>query len=191
MECFIKKQQEVYPISSEGVDMLFRDMVEVECKKGEVIVSEGGHIRNTYFVKEGLLRAYVMREDKDITLWFATAGDMAVGGPGEFLTMNVEALEDSILLKIPSAKLEELYHYSLELANWGRKLLEKYLLEYEHYFTHYSWNDAREHYEMWVKANPELMQKIPLKYIASYLQITPQSLSRIRAKNNRIGAKLP
>lgn len=182
MDYFIKKQQEIYPVSSEGIEMLLREMVEVECKKGEILVKEGQRIRDAYFVKQGLVRAYVLREDKDITLWFTTVGDMAVGGPGEVLTMNVEALEDSVLLKIPLAKLEDLYHHSLEWANWGRKLLEKYLLEYEHYFIHYSWNDAREQYEMWMKANPELLQKIPLKYIASYLQITPQSLSRIRAK---------
>lgn len=182
MEYFIKKQQEIYPISLEGVDMLLRDMVEVRYKKGEAVVREGQRVRDAYFVKEGLVRSYVMREDKDITLWFATVGDMAVGGPGEILTMNVEALEDSVLLKIPQSKLEDLYHHSLELANWGRKLVEKYLSEYEHYFIHYSWNDAGEQYEMLVKAYPELIQKIPLKHIASYLQITPQSLSRIRAK---------
>ena len=183
MEYFIKKQQEIYPVSREGMDKLLRDMVEVECKKGEIIVREGQCNRNAYFVKQGLVRAYVEREDKDVTLWFATVGDMAVGGPGEVLTMTVEALEDSVLLKIPQTQLEDLYCHSLELANWGRKLLEKYLLEYEHYFIHYSWNDASEQYEMFLKANPELLQKVPLKHIASYLQITPQSLSRIRAKN--------
>lgn len=183
MEFFIKKQQEIYPISNEGIEMLLRDMVEIKCKKGERIVNEGQHNRNAYFVKQGLVRNYVMREDKDITLWFASEGEMAVGGPGAILTMNAETLEDSVLMKISLVKLEDLYHRSLELANWGRKLLEKYLLEYEHYFTHYSWNDAGEQYKMWAKAYPELMQRIPLKYIASYLQITPQSLSRIRAKN--------
>lgn len=183
MEHFIKKQQEIYPISSEGMELLLRDMSEVECKKGEIIVSEGQPFRDTYFVKQGLIRAYVMREDKDITLWFGTVGDMAAGGPGGVLNMSVEALEDCVLLKIPQSKLEDLYHHSLELANWGRKLLEKYILDYEHYFTHYSWNDAGEQYEMLMKANPELMQKVPLKHIASYLQITPQSLSRIRARN--------
>lgn len=183
MELFIKKQQEIYPVSSEGMEMLLRDMTEVECRKGEIIVSEGQRIRDAYFVKQGLVRAYVEREDKEVTLWFASVGDMAVGGTGGILTMNVEALEDCVFLKIPQARLEDLYHHSLELANWGRKLLEKYLLEYEHYFTHYSWNDASEQYEMLLKADPELLQKVPLKYIASYLQITPQSLSRIRAKN--------
>lgn len=182
MKKFIERQRNLYPISGEGIEMLLRDMQDVNCRKGEILVREGQRGRDVYFVKSGLLRTYVVRDGKDITLWFSTAGDMVVDMPGGVSSVNVEILEDSVLLMITQSKLDVLFEHSLEMANWGRKLLEHYLLEYEHYFTTYSWTDAGEQYERLAKVNPELLQKVPLKHIASYLQITPQSLSRIRAK---------
>ena len=60
-------------------------------------------------------------------------------------------------------------------------LQDYYLREYENYFINDSWMEAREQYESLLKTRPDLILKLPLKHIASYLQITPQSLSRIRA----------
>lgn len=182
MEDFIRKQQEVYPISKEEIEVLLQNLTEVRYKKGEIVSREGQRESYVYFVKNGLLRSYVVRDGKDVTLWFAGDGEMAVSVSKKISGMDVEVLEDSVLLRIAQPKLEELFSRSLELANWGRKLLERYLDEYEHYFTAYSWTDAREQYEMLIRSNPVLMQRVPLKYIASYLQITPQSLSRIRAR---------
>lgn len=182
MKEFVERQRSLYPVSEEGIENLLRDMQDVYCRKGEIIVREGQRGRDVYFVKSGLLRAYVVRDGKDITLWFSTTGDMVIDMPGGVSSVNVEVLEHSELLTITQSKLDILFENSLELANWGRKLLEHYLLEYEHYFTIYSWTDAGEQYERLAKVNPELLQKVPLKHIASYLQITPQSLSRIRAK---------
>lgn len=54
------------------------------------------------------------------------------------VVLNAEVTEDSVLLKIGARRLEELFSQSLKLANWGRKLAEHYLSEYEHYFIWYS-----------------------------------------------------
>ena len=92
-------------------------------------------------------------------------------------------VEDSDLLRIPARRLEELFEQSHDIAVWGLKLLDYYLREYENYFINDSWSDAREQYEALLRRNPELFQRVPLKHIASYLQITPQSLSRIRSSS--------
>ena len=60
-------------------------------------------------------------------------------------------------------------------------LSDYFLGEYENYFINDSWSDAREQYETLLRTRPDLFQRVPLKHIASFLQITPQSLSRIRA----------
>ena len=94
---------------------------------------------------------------------------------------NVQMVENTTLLRIPKTKLDYLCRSSLELANWGLKIQDYYLREYENYFINDSWMEAREQYESLLKTRPDLILKLPLKHIASYLQITPQSLSRIRA----------
>lgn len=94
---------------------------------------------------------------------------------------TLETLEFSTLVKISRSHLEYLFLHSLELANWGRKLMEKTIQEYEHYFIEYYWADKGHQYQMLIKEFPQLLQRVSLKEIASYLNITPQSLSRIRA----------
>lgn len=182
MEEFIAQLRKIYPLSDESVQLLLRYAEEVHLSKGEQILTEGRRLDYVYFVKEGFARTYVLRDGKDWTIWFTAPGEMLAGPSTGGAVLNAEVLEDSILLKMSAHYLEMLFGQSLELANWGRKLAEYYLAEYEHYFTHYSYADARVQYEHLLEDYPNLIQKVPLKHIASYLQITPQSLSRIRAK---------
>lgn len=193
MEKFIAYQKRIYKLPDEQMALLIARMEEVKYCRGEKIVIEGQADYYVYFVKEGLARAYVVRDGKDVTLWFAREGEMVLATARRVSTVTVEVLEDTVVYRILQEHLEALFEHSLELANWGRKVLEQYLAEYEHYFTEYSWNSAREQYEDLTRQFPEMMQKVPLKYIASYLQITPQSLSRIRAgkKKKPSGPKLP
>lgn len=181
-EDFKACQRKLYPLSEEALEMLLRETEQVRFRKGEQVLTEGGRVDAVYFVKEGFARVYLLRDGKDMTLWFTGAGEMLAGSSGTVSALNAEVMEDSVLLKIGARRLEELFSRSLELANWGRKLAEYYLAEYEHYFIWYSGTEARTQYERLMREYPDLMQRVPLKHIASYLQITPQSLSRIRAK---------
>lgn len=182
MEDFIARQRKIYPLSNESARLLLQHTEEVHLAKGEQILTEGRRLDYVYFVKEGFARTYIVREGKDWTMWFTGPGGMLAGPSPGGAVLNAEVMEDSILLKMSARELDRLFEQSLELANWGRKLAEYYLAEYEHYFTHYSYADARVQYENLLQDYPDLIQKVPLKHLASYLQITPQSLSRIRAK---------
>lgn len=181
-ESFKACQRKIYPLSDEALELLLGEAVEVRFRKGGQVVTEGQRLDRVYFVCEGFARVYLLRDGKDMTLWFTGAGGMMMGGTGTSSAFNAEVMEDSVLLEMSAARMEELFGQSLELANWGRRLAESYLSEYEHYFTYYSGTDARAQYERLVHEYPDLIRKVPLKHIASYLQITPQSLSRIRAK---------
>lgn len=77
--------------------------------------------------------------------------------------------------------MEILFEQSVGLANWGRKLAGKALTEYEHYFIDYFFTDKGTQYRNIIKEYPKLLQRVSQKELASYLNITPQSLSRIRA----------
>lgn len=178
---FIDQQRKIYPLSDEALLQLLDEMEEVTIPKGEFSVFEGDRDPFVWFVKTGLARAYVEREMRDITLWFASAGEMVNMSYRNIAAYNLEMVEDTVLLRMPAGKMEELCEHSLEIANYMRKLLDYYLREYENYFINDSWSDAREQYEALMRTQPDLFQRVPLKHIASYLQITPQSLSRIRS----------
>ena len=182
---FTKKLQEQYKLSTESIALLQEHMQLLSFEKKEVIIQEGQRDDYTYFVESGSVRAYVIREDKQVTLFFAFEGDSAttILGPSNTLTskLTIETLEPTTLVRISRTRLEELFRRSLEIANWGRKLMEKTLLEYEHYFIEYYWMEKSTQYQALMKEHPQLLQRVSLKEIASYLNITPQTLSRIRA----------
>ena len=153
MDKFIEQQRLIYPMSDEAIRLLIDEMDEVSFPKGDLLIREG---------------------DRDPFVWFVYR---------DIAAYNIEMVEDSDLLRIPARRLEELFEQSHDIAVWGLKLLDYYLREYENYFINDSWSDAREQYEALLRSNPELFQRVPLKHIASYLQITPQSLSRIRSSS--------
>ena len=183
---FIKKLQEQYKLSTESITLLQAHLQLLSFDKKEVIIQEGQRDDYTYFVESGSVRAYVIREDKQVTLFFAFEGDSAttILGPSNTLSskLTIETLEPTTLVRISRTHLEQLFQQSLEIANWGRKLMEKTLLEYEHYFIEYYWMEKSTQYEILMKEHPQLLQRVSLKEIASYLNITPQTLSRIRAQ---------
>ena len=184
---FIEKARLLYNLSDESIGILMENMEEIPFAKGEVVVGEGQRDDFAYFVQKGFVRGYILRDGKTLSMLFAFEGDLAtatLGAMGERLSrMTIEALEDSVLLKISRKEIERLFSESTELANWGRKLAEKTLLENEHYFAEYFWADKATQYFNMIKEYPELLKRLSLKKLASYLNMTPQSLSRIRAKH--------
>lgn len=94
--------------------------------------------------------------------------------------ITIEVMCDSIAYCIPGSTLNNLYASSLGLANLGRQLMERQLLSLENWLISAGSPKAKERYLTLIKEHPELLQNVPLKHIASYLWITPQSLSRIR-----------
>lgn len=94
--------------------------------------------------------------------------------------MNIESVNESIAYGIAKPDLEELFNSSIELSNFGRKIFEQEILFIDSYTLAYGTPSAKERYLTLMEENPELLQYVPLKHLASYLYITPQSLSRIR-----------
>lgn len=174
-----------FGLSDESLDAIRDAMEEVRYPKGETIVGEGCRNDSVYFVGEGFVRSYAWREGICRTFRFAFAGEPALtasASPGRISRLTLEASADSLLLRIPCGRLEALYRQSVELANWGRLLAEEQLADYEHYFLDYYWADKATQYDTLVREYPALLRNASLKEIASYLNITPQSLSRIRAR---------
>lgn len=89
---------------------------------------------------------------------------------------------DSVAYCISRTALNQLFASSIGLANLGLRLMDHQFLQQENWLISSRSPRAKERYLNLIKETPELLQYVPLKHIASYLWITPQSLSRIRAK---------
>lgn len=174
-------------MSSESFDLLNSLITEENKSKGDLLIKVGEVHQSVYFVKSGALRSYYINKDgKEVTYWFGFEGDV-VASLGNFVNStpsreNIEFLEDSTVLKISRPKLLELFDTHLELANFGRKIAEKALLEMEEQILLTQFTDAKNRYLKLIEKFPHILQRVKLGHISSYLGITQVTLSRIRAE---------
>lgn len=182
-ERFINK----YGISGESFDLLNSFMIEENKSKGDLLIQEGEIHHSIYFIKTGAMRSYYINKDgKEVTYWFGFEGDIAAS-LGNFVNSqssleNIELLEDSVVLKISKSRLLALYETNLELANLGRKLAEQALLEMEEQILLTQFTDAKSRYLKLIEKSPQILQRVKLGHISSYLGITQVTLSRIRSE---------
>lgn len=176
--------------SEQEIQTLLENAEKQSFTHKDIIVHEGETNSNLYIITQGMWRAFTFKDGSEVTLWFASEGEIAFSTWGYAANipsrLNLEAVTDSEAYCLTKSKLVELYNSSLQLANLGRKILENFMLEVE-----VSWLDsynrtAFERYVMLLQKQPEIIQTVPLKHIASYLGITAQSLSRIRAQLARL-----
>lgn len=186
MEKFIEKFRIKYDLSETDIQTLLTYMTEVSFRKKEAIVREGERNTHLYLIKEGIWRGHYLKDGTDCTIWFASAGEVAFSiwgyAASSISQISIEACSNSTAYSISRQALNTLYNSSLGLANLGRRLMEQQLLSTENWLLSNGSPRAKERYLTLIHETPELLQYVPQKHIASYLWITPQSLSRIRAK---------
>lgn len=171
-------------LSPRSADLMMQHAERRTFAARQTVVCEGGRNPWVWFVEEGSVRTYVMREEKCVILQFAFEGEAAAPGFGSEprARYTVETLEPTVFVRFPREALETLFAAETELSNWARRTAEHMLEQYWEYFTDYCWMDKSRQYERLLSEYPRLLQRIPLKDLASYLFVTPQTLSRIRAE---------
>lgn len=174
----------VYPVSKAAEEKLRLHTEEVTLNKHTILLKAGKVASRIYFIKKGVVRAFSDHDDGEITFWFGEEGEtilpMRSYVENEKAYENIELLEDCILYGIDISNLRQLFNEHIDIANWGRTLAEKELLKLESRMISRELLSARQRYDTLLQSQPSLLQRVPLKYIASYLGITPVSLSRIR-----------
>lgn len=172
-------------IDIKDAEELLSTMEEVHCRKGEILIHEGETCSSFYIIKDGLWRGFYMRYGNDTSLWFANEGETIFSTSGYISNkpsmVSIEAMTDSTLYKASKNDLEIFFCSSISRANMGRHIFEKELLAIEEKLIETGSPQAKERYLKLLEKAPELLKQVPLKHIASYLYVTPQSLSRIRA----------
>lgn len=189
MKTFSEILHEKYGLNASESEQLLAQMERLTYRKGEHIVREGERNSSLYLVAQGIWRGHYLRDGVDISLWFASEGDTLFSSwsyvaDRPSLT-SIEAMSDSTVFRISKQKMETFFTSSIAFANIGRIIFERQFLDMENWMINGGAAQAKQRYLALLEQNPELLQHVPLKHIASYLMITPQSLSRIRAELSR------
>ena len=149
----------------------------IHLEKKKIVIEANKTARHIY---------YYHKEEKEVVLDFCFPGDVLIslnsyihGSPGY---ETIETLENTCLYKVDILKLQSLFEQSISIANWGRKLAELQTLKIEFRLMSKLFNTAAESYNELLRRSPEIVQRIKLGYIESYLGISQVTLSRIRAK---------
>ena len=170
-----------------GIDVLSQILVPIKLQKGDIVLPEGEVCRAMYFVKRGMVRQFYYKNGKDVTEHFSFEGRI-VFCIESFLKQEpsrliVEALEDCVLYAIPY----EAWHISMlqnqEMELLYRKILEHVAISSQEHADSQRFENATERYERLLREKPEIVLRAPMVYIASFLQMTPETLSRVRNGN--------
>jgi len=172
------------------LDILESVIVPMKFAKGEMILKEGEVCRNIYYIDEGLIRQFYYKEDKDgkmreVTEHLGTDHSIFMCIESLFreqpTKLQVESLEQTYIYALPKADLERVAMHNVNIQLMYRKILEESLIISQVHADLVRFESAQSRYLRLRKLQPQVVLRAPLIYIASYLQMTPETLSRVRA----------
>lgn len=175
----------IHPLNKDTRNFLISKLQFVEISKKSFLLKEGNVCREIYFVSKGLLRCFYIKHDKEISSWFMREGDVIISVESFFKQTEsqeqIQALEDSSLYYISYDEMQFAFANFSDFNTIGRILTEKYYVLSEQRLYSLRMRRASERYLFLLNHFPQILLRVPLKYIASYLGITEETLSRIRS----------
>lgn len=175
----------IYPLPERSKALLKEWIYEIAYPKSTILFKANRIASKVYFIKKGIVRAYANQNEEEITFWFGKEGDAVISMKNYVEDQKgyetIELLEPCELYEIQTEDLRALYNNDIQIANWGRKFAEQELVKIEERFISRQCKAAVERYKELMNNDPDLLKRVQLAHIASYLGITPVSLSRIRA----------
>ena len=172
-------------MTHDELDILESVLVPMKFAKGEIILKEGDVCEHVYYVERGLTRQFYFKNGKELTehIWVEHSIVMCI----ESLFMEkpthlqLEALEPTLIYAMPKRKLEEVALHNVNIQILFRKILEESLIISQVHADMLRFETAQDRYLKLCKLSPQVVLRAPLVYVASYLQMTPETLSRVRA----------
>jgi len=153
---------------------------------GDYFIREGKICRHIAFVEEGLLRVFYLNGGKEITNCFCKEHTITTSYTSlitrKASDLAIQAVEPTTLIVLPNSALQKLYETDLFWQQLGRTAAENEYVTTENHRRFLQDLTAIERYKQILEQDGELLQRVPLTYLASYLQIAPETLSRIRKK---------
>lgn len=149
-----------------------------------MLLQEGSTCRFLYFINQGLVRSYLVQNGKEYIRQFIEENGFAVDLESFLLqkpsSFFFEAMEDTQVLRISSSSLTHLFNSYFHLMKLGKMMAEQSTINLIRKSVSLVKDNTKARYLDFVAERPNLVQRVPLFMIASYLGVTPESLSRIR-----------
>lgn len=184
MEAIYHYFKELTSISESDWQLFYTKLQRVEFSKQSIILERGKTEKYLSFIEKGIVRFNIPKLDYDFTFAFAFENSF-VSAYDSFLTQkpsiyNVEAISDCVLWQISFDALNTIYDNSQIGDRIGRKIVENIYIKKMKREISLLEDTAKKRYLDLIQEQPLLIEHIPLKYLASYIGVRPQSLSRIR-----------
>lgn len=186
-EAFRAHLQSMTPVSDDLWLLLTSAMQIASSRKGEILLEEGAVCRHIYFIFKGSFRFLHLKENEEVTTGLFTEGicmtNMKSLTTLQPSTIFIQTLEDAIVVKMNKESLIALYKQAPGIEGIGRIILEHMLADDADWKEIYTIYSPEERYHFLLKKAPQIIQKIPLQYIASFLGMRRETLSRIRSRS--------
>ena len=171
-------------MTHDELDILESVLVPMKFAKGEKILGEGDVCHYIYWVVKGLVRQYYFKNGKELTEYMASENTIFMSIESLFREKPsrqvVQAIEPTVIYALPKKELEAVAIRCVNIQMLYRKILEESLIISQQRADMLRFESAQDRYQKLMKQSPQLVLRAPLVYIASYLQMTPETLSRVR-----------
>ena len=172
-------------MTHEELDLLESILVPMKFAKNEMILKEGDICENIYYVDKGLVREFYFKNGKEVTEHLGVDRSIIMCIESLFREvpthLQIEALEPTTVYAMPKKKLEEVALHNVNIQILYRKILEESLILSQVHADLVRFETAQDRYKKLCKLNPQVVLRAPLVFVANYLQMTPETLSRVRA----------
>lgn len=172
-------------MTHDELDILESIIVPQKYAKGEMILKEGDICRQFLYIDKGLVRQFYFKHGKEVTEHLGQEQTIVMCIESLFkeepTKLQVEALEPTTVYALPKADLERVAMHNVNIQILYRKMLEESLIVSQIHADLVRFETAQDRYKKLCKLCPQVVLRAPLVYIASYLQMTPETLSRVRA----------
>ena len=175
-----------YPLSEGIKDHFRKHSYTCSFRKGKLLLKAGEICEHIYFIKTGAVRGFIKEGKKDITTWITAENEVvssisALDARAPAIE-NMQAIENCELIALTYSHFQDLYIKFPEFNIVARKVLQKYYQDAEGRAFIVRLTNAENKYRLFLTMYGHLANRIPLKYIASFLGITLETLSRVRKK---------
>ncbi|OOG77812.1 Crp/Fnr family transcriptional regulator [Algoriphagus sp. A40] len=185
LDSFLNFLQKIQLLSPEALEAIYSLCGLISIRKNQNLQEIGQRCRTIYFVKAGLARIFYLKDDNEVTEYFAFENDLIIRAESLFTgkpsMKAIQALENTVFIGIPAESLFSLFDTFPEIERLFRKIIEQAYVATVNRMEAIQFHPAEERYAQLMDEKPDLIRRISLKHIASYLGITQVSLSRIRA----------
>ena len=172
-------------MTHDELDILEGILEPVKYGKGEMILAEGEVCRGISYIEKGLVRQFYNKNGKEVTEHLGVDHTIFMCIESLFKEepsrLQVEALEATLVYILPKSKLEAAAIRNVNIQMLYRKILEESLIQSQVHADLMRFETAPNKYKRRCELSPQVVLRAPLTYIASYLQMTPETLSRIRS----------